>query len=1216
MRQLGVWTIEGTLWFLSLALAIYAGLHLRADTLPGSLHRLEPNKKSGTALAVGSSFQTRPTVGRPFDEFEGETARRHLQAAYGRLPLTFEENRGQAPDSIRFLSRGSRHNLLLLANRLEFQLTTPDLASANRFARFGIRFEGANPKPEVRAEQPVSTRSHYLVSSDPTQWQTDIPHYSQVRYEKLYPGIDLLVHGAEEMMEYDFVISPGAPPELIQLRFENLVGQSPLRIGEAGDLVFRTASGEMSQKKPFAYQDIDGERHPVSVSYQLAGKDQVGFALGSYDSGHPLVIDPVLSYSTVGIGGFSIAVDSQRNAYVVGTAHPAFVTSPDAVQSSHAGGACVSGPNTVPCPDILVAKLNSSGTELLYATFLGGMGSDYAYSIAVDPEGNAYLTGTTSSGDFPVTPGAFQTFHSSSQCGSQPCGNAFLTKINPTGTELVYSTYLHGAAGGQGGNGVAVDRFGNAYVTGDRDKQGFVTKLTVDGSSTLYTISGVGGSAIAVDDSGSAYVTGRKGYQSFVTKLSPEATSVIYSFRLGGSSPAYTAAPEEVEAITGIAVDGSGSAYVTGYTAYQNFPTTEGAPFRVPPGAGPCGGSLCRDAFIAKVNAAGDGLVYSTYLGGSGIDYSNGIAVDLAGNAYVTGATRSSDFPQTAPLSSPPSGGVFVAKLNRTGTALKYSLTLGSAAPSEGANGIAVDVYGRAHITGGAGLGFPVTSGAFEPVAGSNGSFVAAIFDDLTLFVPIVLSSSGLNGTYFTSELTLTNRSHQEVQVEFFYAAAFGGGSGQGSDRLGPGKQVVIPDAIEYLRSLGVPIPTSGNRGGTLSVRFTGLSSPDEAAATVRTTSQVSNGRAGLAYSGVFRGFTGTTYLCGLRQDGFDRTNVAIQHAGFSNEGNIKLRLTVFSGNLEAPLTHVLPEQSLAPGEFRQISEILRADGLALTSGFVKIERLQGTAPYYAYAVINDQLSGDGSFIPPAPEKPLLSRTALTIPVVVETATFKSELVITNWSSLSKTVFLSFVSDSVTTPNSTATLTLFVHPQGQLIVSNVIELFRRYSVPGIGPPGTTHVGALSAVLQDGDASGLYLGARTSAPATTGRYGVAYSAVSSGLTNRDVTWLYGLRQDDSNRTNLGLVNSGDVDSNPVELRIDLFDGDTGLLVGSVEGVELANRKQLQIDSILARYASESRQAYARITRTAGRNGFIAYTVINDGAQPGERSGDGAFLYSIP
>jgi hypothetical protein len=506
-----------------------------------------------------------------------------------------------------------------------------------------------------------------------------------------------------------------------------------------------------------------------------------------------------------------------------------------------------------------------------------------------------------------------------------------------------------------------------------------------------------------------------------------------------------------------------------------------------------------------------------------------------------------------------------------------------------------------------AGQTFTVTQTAAQPGTGGT-----------TLFVPIVLSTAGLNNSFFTSELMLCNRGSTNPTLEFAYTAAFGGGSGTATDVLPSGQQRIFPDALAYLNSLGVPIPASGNRGGTLAIRFSGLSSPSDASATARTTSIVPGGRAGLAYSGVdvSAALTGPAYLCGLRQNAADRSNVAVQNAGTATDGDIVLRLTVFSGRPESPFSWVLPEERLAPGDFRQISEVLISNGLSLASGYVRIERLSGTAPYFAYAVINDQANSDGSFVAPIPENALAGRAGLTLPVIVETSSFSSELILANWSATRKTLLFSFVADSIHAAGNSANFVMNLDPGQQSIIPNFVQFLRDQGVVGIGPRGPAYVGPLFATVQGGNADGVFLGARTAAPGGNGQYGLFYTAVPYGMSATTGAWLYGLQQNAENRTNLALVNTGEVDGSSDVFNIDIFDGSTGLRANTIEGVTLKARGWIQIGSILAQYASNVTHAYVRVTRTLGANPFITYAIINDGAQPGQRTGDGAYILSSP
>ena len=483
-----------------------------------------------------------------------------------------------------------------------------------------------------------------------------------------------------------------------------------------------------------------------------------------------------------------------------------------------------------------------------------------------------------------------------------------------------------------------------------------------------------------------------------------------------------------------------------------------------------------------------------------------------------------------------------------------------------------------------------------------------------TLFVPVILSSSGLQGAFYTSVMVLTNRGATPASIAYTYVAASGGGSGSGSDTLVAGEQRVIPDAISYLRSRSVPLPDSGNRVGTLRVVFTGLSSASAGAVTVRTTTLVPpaapTGRAGLAYAGVATSqlLTGTAYLCGLRENASDRTNVAIQNAG---DGDVRIRLTFVAGDGSSATG--LVEDTLSPGGFKQYRLPDIAAGAA--NGFIRAERVSGTGPYYAYAVINDNVTSDGSFVTPLVESSLANRAGLTLPVVVETSSFSTEVVLTNFSAVGKQVTLAYVSDAVGTADRTASYTVTVAPGQQKILPAYVQLLRDNGVLGIGPAGPTHTGSLFATVAGGDVSGLFLGARTSNPGGGGRYGLFYGSRPFGTAVTTEAWLYGLQQNAENRTNLALISTGEVDSNPITLRIEIFDGSNGNKVATVEGdptTTLPRRGFKQIGTILNQYAAGVSQAYARVTRTSGQNGFIVYAVVNDGGNPGERSGDGAFV----
>ena len=486
------------------------------------------------------------------------------------------------------------------------------------------------------------------------------------------------------------------------------------------------------------------------------------------------------------------------------------------------------------------------------------------------------------------------------------------------------------------------------------------------------------------------------------------------------------------------------------------------------------------------------------------------------------------------------------------------------------------------------------------------------------IFVPIILTAAGLNGSFFNSEMTLTNRGPGNVAINFHYNAAIGSGSGTATDHLGPGKQRIETDAIGYLKSLGIPIPSSGNQGGTLKLTMSGLSSPSDGGVTVRTTTAVPEGQAGLAFEGIppEMALTEPSYIYGLRQNSSDRSNVAIQNLGSPSDGSIALTLAVFSGEGNDLTPHFVPDQVLSPGEWRQISGILMSNGLSINNGYVRVDRIGGKAPFYAYGVINDQVTSDGSFIAPTPESSLAGKTRLTLPAIVEANAFNTELVVTNRSTQTKLLNCSYVADAIQTPNTTANFTVEVDAGQQLIWPDLVQHLRDSQIVGIGPKGPSYAGALFVTVDVGDLSGISMSARTSAAGGGGRYGLYYMAVPEGAATTEEAWVFALQQNAENRTNMALVNTGEIDESTDVFDIELYDGNNGVKVNTVREVVINSRKWFQIGSILASYAPDVKQGYAHVVRTKGSNPFIAYAVINDGGAPGERTGDGAYISSTP
>lgn len=485
------------------------------------------------------------------------------------------------------------------------------------------------------------------------------------------------------------------------------------------------------------------------------------------------------------------------------------------------------------------------------------------------------------------------------------------------------------------------------------------------------------------------------------------------------------------------------------------------------------------------------------------------------------------------------------------------------------------------------------------------------------VFIPIVLDAFGVGSSHYTSELTLTNRSSRDATVRLTYtgASSLGGGSGSTTVTLPAGRQLIEPDALGYLRRLGVPIPASGNRGGTLAVGVRGVTSMSEFAATVRTTTAVPNGRAGLAYSGVpvFKALTEPVYIPGLRENETDRSNLALQNVGDISDGSVTLRVTVFWGEFNG--RRVEEDVVLPPGGFAQLNGVVRG----YRNAFAKVERVGGTAPWYAYGVVNDAATSDGSFIPPVVASDVGVRQ-LIVPVVMETGVYATELVVTNassWFTLQRLdLALEFVSDQVDTPNHTAWARLQVGEGRQVILPNVIQYFRDQGATGIGPAGNGLVGALFVTEYGGmnPFSNAAIGARTWSSGDGGRYGLFYPATPADGASVDSAWLYGLQQNESNRTNLAILNTGEAGDDDDVFAVDVYDGATGRLVHTESGLTVQARRRVQVDAVLSKWAPGVADGYVRIRRTSGPNPFIAYAVINDGGFPQQRSDDGAFIAS--
>ncbi|MBK8594652.1 MAG: hypothetical protein IPP07_20740 [Holophagales bacterium] len=480
-------------------------------------------------------------------------------------------------------------------------------------------------------------------------------------------------------------------------------------------------------------------------------------------------------------------------------------------------------------------------------------------------------------------------------------------------------------------------------------------------------------------------------------------------------------------------------------------------------------------------------------------------------------------------------------------------------------------------------------------------------------FVPVVLSAPGRNGSFFSSELTLTNLGAGSVTISLDYTAFAGGGSGTLADALtlAPRAQTVIADAVEFLRGRGLPIPLDGARAGTLGVTFGGLESSADASVTVRTATPVPPiGRAGLAYAGIPSGrlLSGPVALCGLREGTSDRSNVAVQNAG--SEGEITLRLKVYLGDPASATPAGTTDLTLGPGGFEQRSLAELAPSASGKDAFVTVERIAGTAPFGAYGVINDNPTSDGSFVDPVELGG--NPAGLTLPVVVETGTYDTELVVTNTSGEARTVRATLSADPI--PAGSASVNITVPAHGQKLLPRFVDVLRQANPVGAVPAGAGYAAPLAlTALEGGSLAGISVSARVGNPAPSGdgRFGLYFGAVPFGRSATDTVRVSGLLQDATNRSNLALVNTGEAGGDPIELEVALSDGMTGQAVAT-ERYEVAAHRIVQIGKVLSALAPGTMQGYVRVRRVRGTNPFLVYGVVNDGAEPGERSGDGAFL----
>jgi len=697
-RWLGIACLQGRIPLAVASLLVLAAMFLKFG--PGAGYVLPAESQDRIQEHVPSFYHRNPGLDAT-----------QVRAALGHLPLIFEANRGQSNPAVKFLARGSGYELFLTANEAVLALQPPSGKTPKSLRQLSVLSMGlaqANPHAEVSGADLLPGKSNYFIGNDLSQWHRGIPQYSRVRYRNVYPGIDLVYYGNRGRLESDFEVAPGSNPRQVALRFR---GADQVRIDGSGNLVLSLQGGAVVLESPRVYQRFGIEERTVSGRFELRSKDEAGFVLGDYDRSRTLIIDPVLTYSTY-LGGSgneacsvilntgpvagcpAIAVDTAFNAYVAGsTTSTDFPTSGSPFQSTLKGKA-----------NVFVAKFNSTATILEFATYLGGSDLDTTIGVAVDPGFNVVVAGNTLSANFPTKNG-FQSAPLNAQ------NHAFVSRLDPNGQNLLYSTYLSGS-GVDTAAGLALDPSGNAYLIGTTTS----TETQTGFPSTL----------------GAIQVSSRATNQFFVTKVDPTLSgtgSVAYSTYFGGSTPSNG---ETVGG--GITVNTNSDVYITGGTNFTNMPVLNAS-------QGTLAGGL--DAFVTEMNPAaitGSQLLYSTYLGGTGDDIGYGIAVD-SGSAYVVGSTSSTDFPAagTGSFQSSNGGGIdaFMAKLANpvtTGTTpgsvtLSYSTYLGGSG-TDVALGAAVDTDQGARIVGWTNSpNFPVINNPVQSGfgGGAGDAFVARI---------------------------------------------------------------------------------------------------------------------------------------------------------------------------------------------------------------------------------------------------------------------------------------------------------------------------------------------------------------------------------------------------------------------------------------------------------------------------------------------------------
>lgn len=673
-----------------------------------------------------------------------------LKEEFLRRSAEFIPNAGQFDSEVNYFAHAKGYDIFFLMDKIVFDFRGKLSSDKKKYSRAAIylQFDGSNSTTAPKGQNPNEGVRNFYLGDNASRWSNHVSSYQELLYQNIWPKIDLLIKSEMDKIKFYWIIRPGGNPDQIEMHY---IGAKSLKLDSDGNLLVRHQLGTMTDECPIAFQEEGESKTTIACNFVISmeNKMSVRFQTGYYDKATTLYIDPAVSYSTY-LGGSlqdainAVVVDSTGCAYFVGqTSSTNFPTVAGAYQGALAG-----------TTNVFVTKIAANGTSLIYSTYLGGSGIDIGLAIDIDPSGSAYVTGSTTSANFPtVDP------YQASLAGTQA---AFVSKLSPNGGALTYSTYLGGAAGTTTGYGIGVNGFGQVFVAGETSSASFPTtagafdrtfggvtdgfvSLIASGGSTLLASTYLGGTAadsvygLTLDSSDSVYVTGGTSsadfptttgaYQialagtenAFVTKLVEDLSTLVFSSYLGGAG---------TDIARGIEIDANNLACVVGSTTSSDFPTTVGA-YQTTYGGG------TADAFVTKFSLDGGSLIFSTFLGGSLEDLGRAIFVDMTGHIWIAGSTTSANFPTTPTVITSSLTGSqdwFISMLSAAGNLLLVSYYLGGTS-TQIVNGMAMDSSGSLYVVGTTTSNdFPVSVGAFQTTYGGGISDGAAIKANFATF--------------------------------------------------------------------------------------------------------------------------------------------------------------------------------------------------------------------------------------------------------------------------------------------------------------------------------------------------------------------------------------------------------------------------------------------------------------------------------------------------